>query len=95
MTTRKDIFNWQQTERRAKDLGFEIRIDTRDEQFHLRRTHQAYAEDNALARLSTVDQVLAYLEGWGDSRQYLKYEQPKPAATEDGDSLFLGQRWDD
>ena len=74
MTTRTDIFYWQQAERRAKDLGFDIRIDTGDERFHLRRIHNSYTHDNTITRLSTVAEVLSYLEGWGASRQYLKHE---------------------
>lgn len=76
MTTRKDVFFWELATRRAQELGFKIVTDTSDDRFHLTQTHPSYAEDNVLARLSTVTEVLAYLEGWGDSRQYLKLEAP-------------------
>ena len=72
-----DVMRYEAALRAAECAGLVIDTNTSCGRFYIRRDakkHTEYAADNILYRCPDLSEVMAFIEGWTSSREFLKHE---------------------
>jgi hypothetical protein len=73
MTNSHSVVVWNRATALAKDLGFEISLGLG--MFIISanpKKHKHYAKDDRVTTLATIEECIAFFQGWAVSQDYIK-----------------------